>query len=258
MKETEPPKHILDQAEKAVEDYIIDDIKKLGEYFSLTRDGNALKKFDSWMEFLAAGRPELQQMRERYRQQFISGTPKEIAPVPREVQDTGEKPKQIRASEIIEGQFIDGACGPACLAHCCRRFGILIDQVHVADRMGLDPEYGASHKQMIECAKSLGLEATVASHYTLDQLQAEKKSGKEIIINFMSGGSEDDDGHYSVFEGATDDVVLLNDPSWYGAICLWRRNDFEACWYDITQKGERVAQWALILEPGEELSGRIA
>ena len=84
---------------------------------------------------------------------------------------------------------------------------------------------------------------------SLDELNNLRKSGQSVIVNYMSGPNDAEDGHYSVLYAVTETTVAINNPEWVGMITIFRREDFEKIWYDIAEDGTRQERWALVVSP---------
>src|SRR3990167_8310130 len=140
--------------------------------------------------------------------------------------------------EIIEGRIFPGACGPACLAHVAKEQGVFpLSQTELATHI-YDPSWGTDGEAMVRGLSLLGLSGEWVQQ-SLDELNNLRKSGQSVIVNYMSGPNDAEDGHYSVLYAVTETTVAINNPEWVGMITIFRREDFEKIWYDIAEDGAR-------------------
>ena len=149
---------------------------------------------------------------------------------------------------ITKGRKVAGWCGPAAIHNVVHRLGIEVSEEEVAKVMGTTPEAGTSHEGMLAACKYLGLEAEwrkfPATMEAFDELEEITKKGNLIILDWMSGPNEIEDGHYSEFFGIMpqggEKAVILGDPEWVGSIRIIRAKDFLRVWYDtsVDQNGK--------------------
>jgi ABC-type bacteriocin/lantibiotic exporter with double-glycine peptidase domain len=135
----------------------------------------------------------------------------------------------------------EGWCGPACLQYVARCCGIDYTQSQLARILNTSHENGTSHYQMFCGAMEIGLQPTQVLGLRIEAL-AEVLPQYHVIVNWMDGPNEKDDGHYSILKSVTEDMVHLEDGT------MWIK-DFEKNWYDIEKEG-RVNRWAMIVRRG--------
>lgn len=160
----------------------------------------------------------------------------------------------VLPADVIAGREVPGWCGPACLAHVALHFGIEDwGEKKIGEAIGASVEKGTGHEQMLKGVKLMGLEGEWVKK-TLEELDTiRQKEGAQVILNWMTGEKEEDDGHYSIFDGfctiGPDETpgITLNDPEWVGSFRIMERQKFEDVWYDIDQKGEVKEGYALII-----------
>jgi len=111
----------------------------------------------------------------------------------------------------------------------------------------MDEAWGTNGDQMLAGAVMLGFTGEWVQK-SLDDLSLDKQEGCAVILNWMSGGNDQEDGHYSPLEWADKDVVVIQDPEWIGSIKIMNRQMFERVWYDITETGEKQEKWALVVK----------
>lgn len=133
----------------------------------------------------------------------------------------------------------EGWCGPATLQFIARQEGLLYTQSQLARILGTSHEEGTSHLQMFNGAREIGLHPAMIRDATLDILE-ELLPQYHIIVNWMDGTNEKDDGHYSVLKDVKDAQVYLDDTY----MCI---DSFNEKWYDIEKEG-RVNRWAMMVK----------
>jgi predicted double-glycine peptidase len=139
----------------------------------------------------------------------------------------------------FERQEESGWCGPACLAHIAKYEGLHYTQAQLARILGTNSEDGTSHYQMFCGALEIGLQATQVRDASLDML-AEVLPNFHVIVNWMTGTNEAEDGHYDLIKDITKDMVHLQEETMF-------RGTFEKYWYDIGKEG-RVNRWAMLVK----------
>jgi len=153
--------------------------------------------------------------------------------------------------EIIVGREVAGFCGPACLAHVAKEQGVgALSQSALASEI-YDPNWGTDGEAMLRGLTLLGLSGEWRQQ-SLNELNEERKKGHSVIVNYMSGPNDAEDGHYSVLYAVTETTVAINNPEWVGMITIFRREDFERIWYDIAEDGARQERWALVITRPDE------
>ena len=151
-------------------------------------------------------------------------------------------------AEIIKGRYKPGMCGPACLAWACYELtDYYPSQKQIAREMGINEEWGTTGEEMLKGVAMLGLTGEWVQK-GLDELKKELDGGSSVIVNYMSGPNQQEDGHYSVLSNATRDTVTLQDPEWIGSLKIMHRKLFEGIWWDVTETGEKLEKWALIVK----------
>lgn len=195
---------------------------------------------------------------------------------------------------VIEKRRDAGFCGPACLHDIATYLlinGEQYSQEFFLNALDLDiyklihdPVYGTGHQQLIDGLKSiifdektnqlipaeeilkmsreerakyknaLNVEETVG--LSLDELDQRRHEGARILVNWMTGPHDKEDGHYSIFEGFVYlngiEFVVINDPEWVGSLRLIPRKNFEKKQYDYDEENDRLLyKWALIVTENE-------
>ena len=139
----------------------------------------------------------------------------------------------------FEPHQAEGWCGPSCLQFVARNEGLFFAQDQLARILGTTHENGTDHYQMFCGAIKIGLQPTQVLGMKIETL-AEVLPQYHVIVNWMDGDNEADDGHYSVLKGITEDTVILEDR-------ILKMEDFEKKWYDIEKEG-RVNRWAMLVK----------
>ena len=148
--------------------------------------------------------------------------------------------------EIIRGREEPEWCGPATLAFSAREQGLPYpSQKDLAEKI-YDPSWGTDGDAMIVGCRLLGLSGEWVQK-ELDELNTLRKQGASVIVSYMSGQNETEDGHYSVLSAVTEKIEALQDPEWTGKITIFRREDFEKIWFDMDEDGNRQERWALVI-----------
>jgi len=155
----------------------------------------------------------------------------------------------MKEHEPMRGQENESWCGPACIQEILkRRLKLGISQAELSRRMNTTEENGTSQEDMVRILREFGLDIYATTTKPLDKLNKIRKKGAEIILNWMSGRNEENDGHYSILDALNENYIGLNNPSFKGSYNILRRQDFENIWYDIEADGRRVDKWALIVK----------
>ena len=147
----------------------------------------------------------------------------------------------------IEAQIDGNSCGPAVMKEVIKRkFHREERQEDLKYLMGTD-DNGTSQKKMLETAFNKGFEAFMTTELDLNQLQTHLNQGHQVILNWMSGHDEENDGHYSVLDQVSRHFITISDPDGnVGSLRTFERKDFEKFWYDW--EGEsKVEHWALVM-----------
>jgi ABC-type bacteriocin/lantibiotic exporter with double-glycine peptidase domain len=132
----------------------------------------------------------------------------------------------------------EGWCGPACLAWIAQQEGLFYTQAQLARIMGTTSEDGTSHEQMIRGAQEIGLRVFRLQGHHIEGL-SELLPTHHIVVNWMDGPNDNDDGHYSILKDFVNGLVHLEDR-------VLDAEKFNEKWYDSEKEG-RVDRWAMIV-----------
>jgi len=135
-------------------------------------------------------------------------------------------------------QEAEGWCGPGVLQWVAKQEGLSFTQSELAEVMNTSVKDGTSHEQMVEGLKYIGLKGFPLEGLRIGELGILLKD-YHVIVNWMSGPNDADDGHYALIDKVENGIVYLNDAT----IPI---PDFEKNWYDI-EDGKRVNRWALVV-----------
>jgi len=147
--------------------------------------------------------------------------------------------KAEKHTELLQKMWEAGWCGPVCLQWIAKKEGLFYGQDELAHIMGTTHEEGTSHEQMIKAANFIGLQAFPLQGAPIEVI-SELLPTHHVIVNWMDGPNDADDGHYSILKEVKDGMVHLGDTS-------MKVEDFEHKWYDI-EKESRVNRWAMIVK----------
>lgn len=134
---------------------------------------------------------------------------------------------------------VEGWCGVEALQWVAEQELLYFTQSELARILGTTHENGTSHDQMIQGTRRIGLLCEGFSNLQTCMLPRLLQSNY-IIVNWMQGPNEQEDGHYSPLLNIDQHMIYLKD-------AVMSLKEFEQKWYDITDEG-RVDQWALIIK----------
>ena len=132
----------------------------------------------------------------------------------------------------------EGFCGPAVIQDIIHREGMFATQSEIADACRTTNKDGTTHLGLLMGAREMGLRVFKVQGLRIDQL-ADFLPKHHIVVNWMDGEDEENDGHYSLFEKIEDNKVYLHDYT-------FTVEEFDKKWYDI-DRGQRVNRWAMLV-----------
>lgn len=106
--------------------------------------------------------------------------------------------------------------------------------------MGTTNHDGTGHYEMFYGVIKLGLQPTQMRDTTVEILW-KLQSDYHIIVDWMTGTDESDDGHYDLIHKVEDGKVYLNADT-------MTIEEFNSKWYDIEADGQRIDKWAMIVQ----------
>ncbi len=132
-----------------------------------------------------------------------------------------------------------GWCGPGVIQRIASYEGMAFSQSELAQIMKTTQEEGTSQKNLHEGAKSIGLKAFQLKGLEIEELSTLLEH-HYIVVNWMDGEDEKEDGHYSLLDRVENGIVYLNDAE-------MPVKEFEEKWYDIEEDGNKIEKWAMII-----------
>lgn len=131
-----------------------------------------------------------------------------------------------------------GWCGPACLQWIAKEFGLVYTQVELVKILGTTEKDGTSPENMIKGAREIGIKAFRLQGLPIEEM-GDILRHHYVIVDWMSGPNENDDGHYSLLDKVENGKVYLRDVE-------MDVEDFNKRWYDI-DGGIRNEKWAIVV-----------
>lgn len=130
-------------------------------------------------------------------------------------------------------QFTSYSCGPASLCIALEKFGIKLNEMEVAYKVGANPETGTKIEDMQRFVTRLGIPSELKLLATYEELQEDTKKGIAIVMFTPFWGGESG-GHYAVVEDALDDMIELADSGLplEDKPNIMNRNEFENKWIE--------------------------
>jgi ABC-type bacteriocin/lantibiotic exporter with double-glycine peptidase domain len=139
----------------------------------------------------------------------------------------------------FEPIHVEGWCGVEALQYIAQEEGLWFGQPELAHILGTTHESGTDHSQMFNGAMRIGLQPTQVLGQPIETI-AKALPDFHVIVNWMQGENEADDGHYSRLWNVDKGVVYLHD-------AIMTVEEFNKKWYDFTPEG-RVDKWAMIIK----------
>ncbi|MCK9371430.1 cysteine peptidase family C39 domain-containing protein, partial [Candidatus Dojkabacteria bacterium] len=100
----------------------------------------------------------------------------------------------------------EGYCGPAVIQDILHQEGMFATQSEIADVCSTTNAEGTSHLGLLRGARELGLRAFKVQGMRIDQI-ADFLPKHYVIVNWMSGPDEAEDGHYGLIEKVENNIV---------------------------------------------------
>ena len=130
----------------------------------------------------------------------------------------------IRIRPIVQRH--DFACGVVCMQMVLEYYGIRKSERQLI-KLCKSNKIGTTAKNMVECAKKLGLEAYYKDNTSYEELVKLVREGIPVIFNWFIDG-----GHYSIAVSANPKGLEYVDPS-YGRYVPMKKQDLLDCWFDF-------------------------
>lgn len=111
---------------------------------------------------------------------------------------------------------------------------------------------GTPPENIIRTALELGLTVSAKQYMTIKELRNYLNQGIPVICNIQAWGNQkdytnDDDGHYVVAIGYTDDKIYFMDPSIKGSHGFLKNPEFIARWHDEEVDGTKTVQFGIAM-----------
>jgi predicted double-glycine peptidase len=152
-------------------------------------------------------------------------------------------------------QDTEYTCGVAALQSVLHYHGI--DALHegeLAALLGTDPDSGTRYRAMAAYARTVGLEATIATDMTIAELAGHIDRGAPVILALQAwaDGPIDwsdtwDHGHYVVAAGHDPHNIYFMDPYMRGSYTFIPRAQLDERWHDVDVDGP-LEHFGLILD----------
>lgn len=153
-------------------------------------------------------------------------------------------PSLLRLPDVR--QTTDYSCGPSALQSVLMYYGEEHSEPDLMELCQADPQEGTPPERLAEAARSLGFQAEVRQHMTLEDLQTSVDQGIPVIIAAQAWREEHqletpwnqiwDSGHWMVVAGLDEENVYFEDPSILGSLGSIPRQEFLERWHDVDDK----------------------
>jgi|RhiMetdeSRZDD1v2_1073273.scaffolds.fasta_scaffold629805_1 predicted double-glycine peptidase len=140
-------------------------------------------------------------------------------------------------------QSTEYSCGASALQAVLSYWGRQVDETDLIKLMHTNSEVGTYPEDIVRGARSLGFDAEMKDHLTLDEVQRFTAGGDPVIAlsqvwrSHKQGASsvadEWDSGHYIVVLGVDEDYVYFQDPYVRMSKAFVPRKSFEDHWHQI-------------------------
>ena len=140
-------------------------------------------------------------------------------------------------------QATEYSCGACALQSVLSYWGKDIDEEELMELLGTTPQTGTYPEDIVRVARSLGFEAGVKEHLTIDEVENSTNRGVPVIILGQAWRSQKDsgmfaadawaDGHYTIVLAIDRDYVYLEDPFIRMGKGFIPRYAFEELWHNV-------------------------
>jgi len=139
-------------------------------------------------------------------------------------------------------QSTEYSCGASALQAVLSYWRRRVDEAELMELMHTNSEVGTYPEDMVRGARSLGFDAEMKDHLTLDEVQRFTAGGDPMIAlaqvwrshkGASSVADEWDSGHYIVVLGVDDDYVYFQDPYVRMSKAFVPRKSFEDHWHQV-------------------------
>jgi predicted double-glycine peptidase len=140
-------------------------------------------------------------------------------------------------------QSTEYSCGASALQAVLSHWGRHVDESELIELMHTNAEVGTYPEDMVRGARSLGFDAEMKDHLTLDEVERFTAAGDPMIAlaqvwrsykdGVSSAADEWENGHYIVVLGVDDEYVYFQDPYVRMSKAFVPRKSFEDHWHQI-------------------------
>ncbi len=136
-------------------------------------------------------------------------------------------------------QATDYTCGAAALQSILYYYGDEYDEETLATNLKSDPDLGTNYRTIMSFAEGEGLQAESHTDMTINDLEADLRAGKPVIVALQAWSENPDsypndwnDGHYAVVVGYDNNRIYFMDPLQLGNYTYIVTSEFLARWHD--------------------------
>ncbi len=136
-------------------------------------------------------------------------------------------------------QATDYTCGAAALQSILYYYGNEYDEGTLAADLKSDPDLGTNYRNIMDFAEAQGLQAESRTDMTINDLEADVRAGKPVIVALQAWSENPDtysddwnDGHYAVVVGYDNNRIYFMDPLQLGNYTYIITSEFLARWHD--------------------------
>lgn len=143
------------------------------------------------------------------------------------------------------------SCGASAFQSIAEMYGVgPTDESWYRDALDTDPEDGTPPENIRELADSLGLQTIAKEGMTPQDLKQWLDKGVPVMLLVQAWGdpatyATDENGHYVVAIGYTDDELIVEDPSLRLIRGYIEWADLDKRWHDVGSNGEKYDHWGM-------------
>lgn len=140
-------------------------------------------------------------------------------------------------------QTTEYSCGASALQSVLHYWGKDVDEEELMQLLGTTPEEGTYPEELVRVARSLGFEAELKDHLTLEDVQRATARGEPVIVlgqvwrskkpGDQSFTDEWDSGHWFIALGVDEEYVYFEDPYVRMGKGFVPRQVFEDAWHNV-------------------------
>lgn len=145
------------------------------------------------------------------------------------------------------------SCGASAFSSIAEMYGVgPQEESWYREALGTDPEEGTSPESIRELADQLGLQSIAKQKMAVDELKLWLDRGVPVLILIQAWGNPgdyggDNDGHYVVAIGYTDDDLIVEDPSLRLTRGFIDWDNLDARWHDAGVDGAMYDHWGMAI-----------